>query len=100
MYNKENMCEKMGFPIIVITYKSFKKFKNVSTYEIIRFHVDLVEIAPGPRITRQTPDVQRPVVHRARCPVRVGPGPRDRNHTDHYRQPPHLASWGPEGGGI
>lgn len=89
------MCEKGDFSIIVITYViknlSHINKKNTNTYEIIRFHVDLVEIAPGPRITWQTPDEQRSVVHRAvRHPV-VWPGSRDRDHTDHYRQPPHFA---------
>lgn len=93
------MCVK-NFSIIVFNNlknssdidKKKKQKKYVSTYEIIRFHVDLIEITPGPRITRQTPNVQRsvvhrvcrPVVHRVRRPV-VRPGPRDRNHTDHYQ---------------
>lgn len=34
--------------------RRIKKAKN--TYEIIRFHVDLVKIASRPRITGQTPD--------------------------------------------
>lgn len=65
--------------------------KTDNTYKVIRLHVDLVEIAPGPRITRKTPDEQRPVVHWNRHPI-VRPSSRDRDHTDHYRQPPHLAS--------
>jgi len=50
------MFLKNGFSIIVTIYNIIKKFitykKNINTYKIIRFHVDLIEIAPGPRITR------------------------------------------------